>query len=82
MKYYTFRRSSNKFTDILSDPTLKKIITSKVKWSKHLCIGMSEEVGDEILGYIVLKYGEDIVTSVPKDFSPIPGKDYMPKHAK
>lgn len=77
MKYYTFYREDNKFDDILNDINLKKVIDEKISWFQHLIIGMQDN--DKIASYITLKYGDELKTEVVKDFSPIPGVDYIPK---
>ena len=79
MKYYTFRRTSNDFHDILHDIAIKKSIVTKISWDEHLLIGFCEGVADSVLGYLVLKYGEEIVDLIPTDFTPIIGKDYIPR---
>jgi hypothetical protein len=79
MKYYTFKRESNDFSDILKDPALKELIKLKIKWKYHLMIGLSNKAEEGTYGYIVLKYGEEIVNPINKDYTPIPGVDYTPK---
>ena len=79
MKYYTFYRESNDFKDILSDPVIKTEVDNKIKWNNHLLLGFKHNVDDKVLGYIVLKYGDDIVNLVNKDYTPIPYKDYIPQ---
>lgn len=75
MKYFTFKRSSNDFDDILTDQTVKKVIDEKVSWKNYLMIGMQDD-NEGTFSYITLKYGDDIVTNLTTDFSPIPDKDY------
>jgi hypothetical protein len=79
MKYYTFKRKTNNFSDILKDPGVKKYISTRISWPENLMIGLKYDTPDSVLAYIVLKYGDDIHDPIHKDFSPIPGKDYMPK---
>ena len=79
MKYYTFKRESNDFSDILSDVNIKGYVTTKISWLNHLMIGLSYTVSEGVFGYIVLKYGEDICNPVEKDYTPIPYIDYIPK---
>lgn len=81
MKYYTFKRESNEFTDILKDPAFKDLIKLKIKWKYHLMIGLSSKAEEGTYGYIVLKYGEEIVNPVNKDFTPIAGVDYTPRRS-
>ena len=80
MKYYTFFRESNKFDDILKDPIIKKYADEIVRWHQHLSIGFYEDknIGQNT-SYITLKYGDEMKTDVIKDFSPVPGVDYIPK---
>ena len=78
MKYYTFYRENNDFKDILTDPTIKKSIDTKISWYQHLTIGISAK-SDQIQSLITLKYGDEMVQDVVKDFSPVPGVDYIPK---
>ena len=78
-KHYTFKRESNNFDDIIKDPSLKKHIKTKIKWSQHLMIGLSYNVDDSTIGYMVLKYGEDITNPINKDYTPITNVDYIPK---
>lgn len=79
MKYYTFYRENNNFNDILKDKNVKSKIRFKIQWSQHLLIGFEYEKPDEkILGYLVLKYGDDIKNIFEYDYSPIPNIDYIP----
>jgi hypothetical protein len=77
MKYFKFYRENNNFDDILSDPSLKKVIDEKIRWPEHLVIGMQDD--DKIASYITLKYGDELKNDLVKDFSPVPGVDYIPK---
>lgn len=79
MKYYTFKRESNDFSDILSDINVKKYIRTKIIWLNHLMIGLAHSTQEGVFGYIVLKYGEDIHNPVEKDYTPKPLIDYTPK---
>jgi hypothetical protein len=79
MKYYTFFRENNNFDDILSDNSVKKIIATKIKWHQHLMIGIHKEGNEQNFSLITLKYGEDMINNLTKDFTPIAGVDYMPK---
>lgn len=80
MKYYTFKRESDNFDDILKDSTIKFSIKTKLRWKYYLMIGLDENNENEnIFGYLILKYGEDIVNPIEKDYTPIPRVDYMPK---
>lgn len=78
MKYYTFYRENNNFTDILNDAIIKKIIDEKISWYQHLIIGMQEK-NEQTFSYITLKYGDEMIQDLVKDYSPIPGVDYIPK---
>ncbi len=77
MKYFTFYRENNKFDDILTDPIIKKLIDEKVRWLNHLMIGIQDEE-EKSFSYITLKYGDEM-KNVVRDFSPVPGIDYIPK---
>jgi len=77
MKYITFNRENNDFTDILTDVNLKKHIDEKVQWKNHLILGIVSD--DKVFSYITLKYGDSIRTSLVKSFAPIPNVDYIPK---
>ena len=78
-KFYTFKRESNKFDDILADETLKRLIKVKIKWGQHLMIGLGHSVSESVIGYMVLKYGEDLTNPINKDYTPVPNVDYTPK---
>ena len=78
MKYYTFYRESNDFDDILNDTIIKKIVDEKLRWYQYLIIGMNEK-HDQTFSYITLKYGDEMKQELVKDFSPVPGIDYIPK---
>jgi hypothetical protein len=82
MKYYTFYRESNDFTDILNDTSIKSKIDMKISWKNHLIIGLPYDISDQVLGYLVLKYGEDITNLTAKDYTPIPNIDYVPIRSK
>ena len=81
MKFYTFYRENNQFTDIENDPIVKRFADTKIKWSKHYMIGISTYIkdSDQYFSLLTLKYGEDMIQSVCKDHSPIPGVDYVPE---
>jgi hypothetical protein len=79
MKYYTFYREMNDFTDILSDTNIKSNICTKIMWCNHLLIGFNRDVPESVLGYIVLKYGDEMTKLANKDYAPKPGVDYIPK---
>ena len=78
MKYYTFYRESNDFSDILNDPNVKTNICTKIKFKNHLLIGFKNTVDESVLGFIVLKYSDDMVNLANKDYTPIPNVDYKP----
>jgi hypothetical protein len=77
MKYYTFNRESNNFSDIIADIGFKSYIKYKISWNHHLLLGFSDDISEGVLGYLILKYGDDIVTLVPTDYTPIANKDYV-----
>jgi hypothetical protein len=84
MKYYTFYRENNVFTDIENDTVVKKFADTKIRWYQHYMIGISTFIkdSDQYLSILTLKYGEDMIQSVTKDYSPVPGVDYIPKKDK
>lgn len=77
MKYFTFKRESNDFDDILQDINLKKNIYEVVSWLNHIRISMKDD--DKISSYITLKYGDEMINKLTEDYSPIANKDYIPK---
>ena len=79
MKYYTFFRENDNFDDILSDNIVKKIAGTKICWYQHLMIGINKHGNDQNFSMLTLKYSEDMVNNLTKDFTPIAGVDYTPK---
>ena len=79
MKYYTFYRENNNFDDIEKDNIVKKFAETKIKWYQHFMIGMKKDGNDQNFSMLTLKYGEDMVNNLTKDFTPIAGVDYIPK---
>lgn len=80
MKHYTFYREDNNFTDILNDVSVKKLIDEKIQWHKWLTIGIADtEKNNQAFSLLTLKYGDDMKQDFIKDFSPVPGVDYIPK---
>ena len=77
MKQIAFHRESDFFEDILEDPTLKGHITLKITWQHGLLIQIADS-DEQLLSYIELKYGENIV-KLCKDRSPISYVDYFPQ---
>ena len=83
MKHYTFYREDNNFTDILNDVSIKKLIDEKIRWYQWLTIGIADTTkNSQSFSLLTLKYGEDMVSSVCKDFTPVAGVDYVPKKDK
>lgn len=78
MKYYTFYRENNNFDDILTDQIIKKIIDERLRWYQYLIIGMNDK-HEQTFSYITLKYGDEMKQELVKDYSPVPGVDYIPK---
>ena len=81
----TFYRKSDDFSDILSDPILKKVIRVKLSCYQHLFISLGwEDDDDKIQAYINLKYGDSIISfdHIAKDRTPVMNKDYMPEPRK
>ena len=79
MKYYTFYRENNNFDDIENDNIVKKFAETKIKWYQHFMIGMKKDGNDQNFSMLTLKYGEDMVNNLTKDFTPVAGVDYTPK---
>lgn len=80
MKFYTFRRESNDFEDILKDNNIKKKFDMILRWNNHLQIGIEDTTENEkISSFIMLRYGDDLIDKVCEDYTPIPGVDYIPK---
>lgn len=81
MKYYTFYRENNVFTDIESDTIVKKYADTKIRWLQHFMIGISNhrKDSDHYFSLLTLKYGDDMIQSVCKDRTPVPGVDYIPE---
>ena len=71
MKYYIFYRENNKFDDIESDNIIKKFANHKIKWYQHFMIGMRKDGNDQNFSMLTLKYGEDMVNNLTRDFTPI-----------
>ena len=70
MIHYTFKRESNDFTDILKDSSLKKEIDFQLSWNNHILLGFRDDVPQKILGYIVIKYGDEITNPFEFDYIP------------
>ena len=79
MKYYTFYRENNNFDDIESDNIVKKFADTKIKWYQHFMIAMKKDGNDQNFSMLTLKYGEDMVNNLTKDFTPVAGVDYIPE---
>jgi hypothetical protein len=80
MKYFIFFREDNDFTEILNDKILKKVFKFKIKFLQHLILG-TENIDNEIVSYITLKYGDDLKNKefLFIDRTPLPYQDYIPK---
>lgn len=78
MKYFIFYREDDNFQDILNDNNIKKFIDEKIQWGHHLLIGIPDNQ-DKTISYITLLYGDLMKKEVVRDFSPVPGIDYIPK---
>jgi hypothetical protein len=78
MKHYTFYREDNNFTDILNDVSIKKLIDEKIRWYQWLTIGIADTEKNN-QSFSLLTYGDDMKQGFVKDFSPVPGVDYIPK---
>ncbi len=79
MKVYIFKKEDNDFSHILTDPTMKGKFKTKITWKEHLLLGVEKELSSEIESYIILKFGDELITNgLIRDFSPVPYVDYMP----
>lgn len=76
MKYITFYRENDDFTDILKDPGVKKSIDEITTWRNYLLLGVVDD--DKVVSYITLKYGDSIRTNLTTDYTPVPNVDYTP----
>lgn len=76
MRQIYFYKENNDFSELLKDQILKKHIKEKTSWYQHLCIGIDAK--DEVYSYLTLKYGDNILSSVTKDYSPVMHIDYAP----
>lgn len=80
MKFIYFFRADNNFKDILTDPSIKPHIRTKIMWHNFLLVGIYTKANlDSVISYINLKYGDDIRTNIHGDFTPVPNKDYIIK---
>ena len=79
MKYYIFKRTDNNFKDILNDPCFKGKVYTKITWSKHMMIGLDNDLPEDTVSYLYLKFGDDLVdfNNICKDREPIRNKDYV-----
>ena len=73
------------FSDFLTLDTLlekqifDQVVDMKISWYRHLMIGLKENTNSGTFSYITLKYGDEMIPSITKDYSPVPGVDYIPK---
>ena len=79
MIYYTFKRESNDFSDILKDSVIKREIDFQLSWHKYILLGFRDDVPQKLLGYIVIKYGDEFTNPFEFDYSPVENVDYIPK---
>lgn len=78
MKLYIFKRENGNFDDMKNDGVIKKKFKTILTWKDHIMLG-TERPEDEVESYLLLKYGDEMVTKgLIKDFSPIPYVDYQP----
>lgn len=77
MKYFTFYRENNDFDDILKDTVIKSSTNQVTKWKCHLMLAIADDK-DSTISYLTLKFGDNLVTNLTKDFTPIIGVDYIP----
>lgn len=80
MKKFIFKRTSNDFTDILTDTNIRKHIRGTITYFNHLILNLENDSHtDKVCSYIVLMYGDDLINSIVKDRAPVPNVDYKPK---
>ena len=53
MSYIVLQRESNKFTDVLTDPIIKRSIRLKMSFNNHLIIDFAD---DQTTSYFMIKY--------------------------
>lgn len=84
MKKLLFTRESNKFDDILKDPSVKRKFSYKISWENNLllCFEDDSDKVEQTINYLLLKYGDDIKTLDIPDRSPVMHKDYTPVNKK
>lgn len=82
MKHLVFKGTTDCLEGLLADPALKPYIHTKLSWHEHVMIGVDDELSEETLSYITLKYGDNRVREPVKDRSPVIGKDYVPVRTK
>ena len=73
------REKTEKQMNIEMNNNIKKVVDMKISWSKHLMIGMQTTTNSGTFSYITLKYGDEMIPSLTKDYSPVPVVDYVPK---
>ncbi len=78
MSYIVLHRESNKFTDVLTDPVIKKSIRMKMSFRDYLIL---ELANDKDTAYFMIKYGDDVIqmSHIIPDRTPIPNRDYVPE---
>lgn len=81
MKYYVFNRTTNDFSDIINDASLKNKIFTKIKFPNRLLLGISSKEIEELDTYLRIKYNGEIASLEQhvKDLSPVPHVDYIPR---
>ena len=75
MKFFTFHRISNDFSDVLADPVLKKKYKTSISFTDHLILGIPAGTSG-IESYIAVKYSDDLRPAAVTDRSPVAGIDY------
>jgi hypothetical protein len=83
-KLVIFKRESNDFSDMLSDPAVKPHVTHVMVYNHHLMLGLKSNDSndaDSIFAYMMLKYSDSYVEErhLITDRSPVMFKDYWPK---
>ena len=50
-----------------------------MSWYQHITLGFREDIPQKTLGYLVIKYGDEITNPFEFDYSPVENVDYIPK---
>lgn len=81
MKNFILVDESNNFDTFLDDSVIRKYISSKISWEQHLLVQLKDNTSEDVISYILLKYGDNIknVESIIPCRKPVMYVDYLPK---